>query len=122
MPYVPSEVVAGGQVLYIEVADAGPLTDDGPQTAGLGPAELIGKLETVGEAAGEACKALFAKLNTALSGAKPEEITVEFGITIGGETGIPFVAKGKAEAAFTVSATWKPTSTAEAPAQGGANV
>ncbi|MEU8343388.1 CU044_2847 family protein [Actinomadura meyerae] len=35
----------------------------------------------------------------------PEEITLGFGLKLGGETGLVF-AKGKSEASFTVSVTW----------------
>jgi hypothetical protein len=37
----------------------------------------------------------------------PESIALEFGIQLGGETGIPFVTKGSAEANVKVSVTWK---------------
>ncbi|GAA1741301.1 CU044_2847 family protein [Luedemannella helvata] len=41
----------------------------------------------------------------------PDEISMELGLTIGGETGL-FFAKGSAESTFTVTATWrKPNAT-----------
>lgn len=36
----------------------------------------------------------------------PDEVSMELGLSIGGETGLIFV-KGTAEATFTVTATWK---------------
>jgi hypothetical protein len=38
--------------------------------------------------------------------AAPSEVSVEFGITLGGEAGVPFVTKGKADATFKVTSTW----------------
>lgn len=43
----------------------------------------------------------------ALSDLGPTETSIEFGIKIGGETGVIF-AKGTAEASFKVTMTWKP--------------
>jgi|SRR3569833_1922612 len=37
---------------------------------------------------------------------KPSECSLEFGIAVGGEAGIPFVTKGTAEANFKVSVKW----------------
>ena len=39
--------------------------------------------------------------------AKPESIELEFGIQLGGETGVPFVTKGTAQANVKVGVTWK---------------
>jgi Trypsin-co-occurring domain 1 len=108
MPFVPTEVTVGNQRLYIEVTEAGPPAPPaGPTTAGPTAAEQLKRIESAGEAAGEACVAFYHKLTPAMSKAKPDEVTVEFGLTLGGEAGIPFVAKGTVEASFKVSATWK---------------
>jgi hypothetical protein len=110
--FVPTEVNVGNQALYIEVAGVGPpQAAVGPETAGVTPAELLGRMETVGVAAGEACVALYRKMSFELAKVRPDEVTVEFGLTLGGEAGVPFVAKGTAEASFKISATWKPAST-----------
>jgi hypothetical protein len=108
MPFIPSEVNVGNGVLYIEVADkALPTPPTGaPTPSGASPGDLLGKLESVGDAAGKACVHLFEKLEAALGEVRPNEVTVEFSITLGGEAGVPFVAKGSAEAAFSISATW----------------
>jgi hypothetical protein len=37
----------------------------------------------------------------------PESIALEFGIQIGGETGIPFITKGSAKANVTINILWK---------------
>lgn len=36
----------------------------------------------------------------------PDKVTLEFGVQFGGEAGIPFVAKGTAQASAKVSAEW----------------
>jgi hypothetical protein len=107
MSFVMSEVTVGNEPLWLEVVAIGPPAAGGPTPAGVTPADLLGKLESIGSAAGEACTTLFDKLHSALTGVKPDEITVEFGLALGGEASVPFVAKGTAEAAFKVSATWK---------------
>jgi len=40
----------------------------------------------------------------------PEEVEVEFGITLGGSAGIPFVSQGTVSSNFKVCLKWKPTS------------
>lgn len=37
----------------------------------------------------------------------PDEMTIEFSITLKGSSGIPVVASGSAEGTFKISATWK---------------
>jgi hypothetical protein len=37
---------------------------------------------------------------------RPDELEIEFGVSIGGEAGIPFVSKGKIDANFTVTVRW----------------
>lgn len=37
----------------------------------------------------------------------PDELKVSFGISLGGELGVPFVSRGTAEASIIVEATWK---------------
>ncbi|MFF5174451.1 CU044_2847 family protein [Micromonospora sp. NPDC000089] len=51
-----------------------------------------------------ALRVLVEKLRTAV--AAPDEIGVELGLTVGGETGLVFT-KGTAEATFTVNLTWR---------------
>lgn len=85
-------------------------------TVDLGSIELVaddggGRLATVGTTLSDA----FAKLEPALdlivsrlrqAARRPDEITVDFGLKIGGETGLIF-AKGTAEANLSVSVTWR---------------
>lgn len=48
-------------------------------------------------------------LNTIKEGATdlcPSKVTLEFGLQVGGETGIPFVTKGTAQANVTITIEW----------------
>ena len=105
--YMPTEVSVREVPLYIELSESGPDVTEGPTIATGKPEQLLGKLEAAGVAAGEACAALFRHMETALGPARPEEVNVEFGLTLGGEAGVPFVTKGSVGASFKVSATWK---------------
>lgn len=105
--YVPTEVLVGTVPLYIELSELGPDVTEGPTTAKVTPDLLLGKLEAAGMAAGEACTALFGHMESALGSARPDEVNVEFGLTLGGEAGVPFVTKGTVSAFFKVSAKWK---------------
>ena len=39
---------------------------------------------------------------------KPDGIELQFGVKLGGEMGVPFVAKGTSEASFSIKLTWAP--------------
>lgn len=65
-------------------------------------AEMSGKLET----GLRTIRPAVTELVEALKGSGPETISVEFGIKIGGETGV-ILAKGTAEVNFKVSMEWK---------------
>lgn len=60
-----------------------------------GPSDVIQMIEEVGRAAMRAAQSLAPS---------------EFGIEVGGETGIPFLAKGTAKANFVVTLEWKKVS------------
>ena len=42
-----------------------------------------------------------------MAGDLPEKVTLEFGVQLGGEAGVPFVTKGTAQANVKVSIEWK---------------
>ncbi len=54
----------------------------------------------------EQLEPLLRTLKQKLSAAGPDDVTVEFGIKLGGETGL-ILAKGTAEVNFKVSVSWK---------------
>jgi Trypsin-co-occurring domain 1 len=69
---------------------------------GRAAAQLTGKLE----AGLRAIRPAVAELVEALKGSGPETISVEFGVKIGGETGV-ILAKGTADVNFKVALEWK---------------
>jgi hypothetical protein len=106
--------VAAGpqQTILIEVAEhveviAASTQTGGEAAGGLEPEKLLAKLEDIGQTIGDTCNALHAKVKKSLAGTLPKEMSIEFGVTLAGEAGVPLVTKGSVEAAFTVTATWE---------------
>jgi hypothetical protein len=66
---------------------------------------VIASFEQVGQSIADVCKDVFSKVN--LSELAPDELTLEFSLTIGGDLSIPFIAKSSGEGTFTVKALWK---------------
>jgi NTP-dependent ternary system trypsin peptidase co-occuring protein len=98
-----------GRKVYIEVVEAiAPIKRvGGGAVAGKDKAaELVGKLQDVGDAIADVCKTLQKRIDEALESAKPSELTLEFGVKLAGEAGIPLVTKGSVEGTFQVSAKW----------------
>lgn len=78
------------------------------EVAGAGAEKVVGHLRDIGASAAEVCNEVYGNALNALKVASPKELQLEFGLTLGGEAGIPFVSKGTAEATFTITATWSP--------------
>ena len=100
---VPVEDVEGGGVLLVE-ADrdeiAGGLTLASPkpgQAAAIAAQSLSTSLEQL--------EPVLRTVKDKLAAAAPEHFTVEFGVKIGGETGI-ILAKGTAEVNLKITMTW----------------
>ncbi len=100
-----------GQWVYMQVDDSMKMEQSTPQTVMRG-----GGFERKGageEAARQVVSSLHgvvkAVATTTLSalrdaiGANVDKVTLEFGVTLGGEAGIPFVSSGKAEGTIKVS-------------------
>jgi hypothetical protein len=101
--------------LLIEIVDM-PETVDGDGiggTAARGPGDLIDRLDAVGEKIGQVCSRLQTKALQTIGDTKPKSLEIEFGITLAGEAGIPFVTAGSVETSFTVKATWDFAAAAE---------
>lgn len=60
------------------------------------PSDVIQMIEDIGRSAMRAARSL-----------APSSFGMEFGIEVGGEAGIPFLAKGTATANFVVTLEWK---------------
>jgi hypothetical protein len=99
-----------GNIIHFEIADQ--ITSSGGrrgggQVAGVGKVkETIKQLKDVGEAIADVCRTVQDQIQVALDKSKPSELTLEFSVTLAGETGIPLVTKGTAEGTFQVTAKW----------------
>jgi Trypsin-co-occurring domain 1 len=81
-----------GVMVWVETADVAARGVDAVDPI---PTDLVQTIEDVGRALMVAAQAL-----------APQKFSVEFGVEVGGEAGIPFVTKGTAKASFTVSLEW----------------
>ena len=96
-----------GDLLIEVVAEPETVNDIGiGGTAGAGPADLIDRLDAVGEKIGQVCSRLQTKALATIGDAQSSSLEIEFGITLAGEAGIPLVTSGSVETSFTVKATW----------------
>jgi hypothetical protein len=108
MKVIPADV--NGTIVLIEVLDEGvvaPVTGaEGFARAADVTKELSKKVQEIADTAASVCSDLSDRLLAALADRKPTELTLEFGLAIGGEAGFPVVTKVAGEATFKVSATW----------------
>jgi hypothetical protein len=108
------EVEAGqGQSIYVQInpdvvfeTPKAAADDAGGAEGVLEPRVLLAKLDDISDTISATCKSLQRKIITGLKGSWPSEMSIEFGVTLGGEAGIPFVTNGSVETAFKVTATW----------------
>jgi hypothetical protein len=82
--------------------------------AAAGPGKAVAELPGKLEAGLRSIRPAVAELVEALKGSGPETISVEFGVKIGGETGV-ILAKGTGEVNFKVTLEWKRTSESPVP-------
>jgi hypothetical protein len=96
--------------LYIEVSDSAhviaAVTRTGGAVKGGAAEDLANKIRLLGETIGQTCVELVESAQKQFIKLKPSELSLEFGVSLGGELGVPFVTKGTGEATFTVTATW----------------
>lgn len=99
-----------GQVVYIEVSDEITPTvggvAGGTVAGGEKVVEKLNKFKEVGTAIADVCRTLQDQIQSALDKSKPSELTLEFGVKLAGEMGIPLVTKGSSEGTFQVTAKW----------------
>ncbi len=92
--------------------------DDGLELASVSPGQAAARAR---QALEEMMNGLRPALSTVVGGLRavgPDEVTVEFGLNVGGETGIIF-AKGTTAVNFVVSMTWKRADQTEPAEQAG---
>lgn len=98
-------VEAGGEDVLVVEVDGRELSE-GLVLAAPQPGEIIARAQMSVEEALAKLKPSLQKIVHLLKELSPEETEVEFGLKVGGETGV-IVAKGTAEVNFTVRMTWK---------------
>jgi hypothetical protein len=79
----------------------------GLELAARRPSEILAHAAQPLEQALDELRPAVEAVRSRLSAMAPDEVTVEFGIVLGAETGV-VVAKGTTEVHFTVTLTWKP--------------
>lgn len=103
------EITVNGQPILVEVADL--TVENQPATSAGDRFEYTSATDRIGDMKDRIdpiVKALAAPVQAAFQAAGAAEWTMEISIGFKGETGIPFLAAGEANAAVKVSATWKP--------------
>jgi Trypsin-co-occurring domain 1 len=100
-----------GNVMYIEVSEnievvgsgfGGGRISGGGETA----ANMMEKIEAIGTTIAEVCGTVQQHVLKRMGSLKPNDLTLEFGVKLAGEAGIPLVTKGSAEGTFKVKAKW----------------
>ncbi len=102
-----AEVIVGDHgTIYVEVA---PTVEEGWREAGLAEVreKLVLEFDKVMGTVRTAALGFRDGLSKLEKKARPDEATLEFGLTLGGEAGVAVAAKATGEAAFKVSLTWK---------------
>jgi hypothetical protein len=100
---VEFEVQGGGRLLA--QADADQMPDDLELATSRPGAVVVRAAGTLDDALDQ-LQPVVQALHRRLTAVSPEEASIEFGITLGAESGV-IVAKGKADVHFTVTLTWK---------------
>jgi Trypsin-co-occurring domain 1 len=104
MAYVMEVPVEAGGRMLVQIPE-----DELPgalELASLRPGEVVARASESVEAAIDQIKPAVNAVATRLKAMAADEVTVEFGIVLGAETGA-VIAKGTAEVHFTVTLSWK---------------
>ena len=80
---------------------------EGKAAGGSSPAEVLDKLEQMGQAIANVCQTIQHKVTEQLKEKRPNEFQLEFSVKLAGKAGIPMVTEGSVEGALKVVATWK---------------
>jgi hypothetical protein len=111
---VISVTTPSGSKAYLEVDDDAvheirpALPPGGGTTASTAKkaATMIQEIEKMSDVIAVVCKTVQARVKNELKAACPTELTLEFGVKLAGEAGIPMITKGTVEGSFNVTATW----------------
>jgi hypothetical protein len=95
-----------GEYLIAEV-DQGDIPEDSVVLASPEPGRAVARAAHTLESSLLSLRPALAGLTETLKALTPQEVSIEFGVKLGGETGV-ILAKGTAEVHFTVHAKWTP--------------
>ncbi len=114
MTYILEVPVELGGRLLVQTGEAD--LAGGLELAALRPGEVVARARESVETAIDQIKPAISAVASRLQAMAADEVSVEFGILLGAETGA-VVAKGTAEVHFTVALTWKKVPELDAVAQ-----
>jgi hypothetical protein len=97
-------VLIDGHAVFFEVDPV--VTVALPDDGFVGAEDVVEKIDQITDTILQVCRSVHQKAYNCLEAAKPKEFEIEFGVTLGGEIGIPLVSKGSAEAQIKVTARW----------------
>jgi hypothetical protein len=112
-------VNVNGQPIRFEVEDRNISVPAEPQGEFEGADAIIARAGDLGTFINDACVQLYNSVKEAASAVKPSQVELSFGVTLGGEAGVPFVAKGSAQANVSITLTWNPDSSSSSGEGGG---
>ena len=69
-------------------------------------------LTDVGDVIAKASRDVLESMQAGLGALAPDEVELEFGVSLSGEVGIPMVTKASGQATFTVRVCWRPSNPA----------
>jgi hypothetical protein len=94
----------------IEIGDppeiVGEAFEGGTTVGGTAAEKAIANLKDIGAAIADVCQSIQEEVEEAMEEAVPNELTLEFGVKLTGETGIPMLTKVSAEGTLKVTAKW----------------
>jgi hypothetical protein len=102
---------AGKLIAFVEITPNA--TADLPETdlRGFDIGGAAERLKDAGNAIAETCDSIMSAMRARLADLQPDEVELEFGVTLGGEVGVPIISKASAEATLSVKAIWHRSST-----------
>ena len=100
---------AEGRTVIIETGDDPKIITaaGGGGTTANAAEKVLDRLKDVGDTIADVCKSVQIQVMETLKATRPTELTLEFGVKLAGEAGVPLVTKGSVEGTFQVTATWK---------------
>jgi len=104
-----TSVLVDNQPLLIEVEDRQVPVPAVPEGEFEDAEGVVRRATDLGTFIQQACVQIYDSVKKGTEAIKPNKVEVTFGVKLGGEAGVPFVAKGTAEANVAITLTWSPS-------------